>query len=776
MKDKVKVIGVIGLALMLAGCMSMDEMLASDDPFWHDIGESQAMRFAIDQYGTADLQAKLDAVGKMRDQEKLAKVYVAKSTVPEVKKAVRSKITEEKAFASMLVASDDPAIHYEAMTNIKSDEVLLATAGALMGDVSKKMLADELIGRVKGETAIAGHLARIVRDELALKKKIETTEYLTTSMRNDDIKKFMSGYESYKTFARYVKANRAIRELAADNAIQATKGTQYDFATPLESAIEAAQREAERIAAEKEREKTELLKRNPAEFAKKYPDDWKKHQEEMAAKKAAAEKAAAEEQKRLLEDCSDGAAYAIYCGKADTGTLMKIAKEHKQKVCRFIAAYKCGGDVLKNFIATEKPDDAGKNLSVGGLYLGMNFADAYVAFVKNFPDMKFKIESTAEELAVVNGGNGEFAEMNIVQIRNEKNGEIWRVARADQDTAGMSIKSIQLTPEMVVELYGDKGGIEETGKFVFQKLGLMAKTEQNWVKFSGTTAATQDVLKYKSMSGGSIYFALENADIDQGTLNILAPDDEVAKLGFTFGVHWQIERSMGKAGTLMLVGSKITGGGAPKNSTDDDIEARHQKMLEKWGPGAASNTNTSVKKVSENASEFFGVKMGMDVSSSEEYKDDNGRYTDGKGNVKFWIHVFDGSDMLARKYTIKPEGEDEEDVEISDWFPPLPFAKKSDDMVIVRGYVSKGAKTISRIETDILCEDWMEVRNSYEKILKFYEEKFGCKAEIVNGHDKIRKMTCKGYTVYVAFDGNIKLVNGDDSRTGISITVCATGK
>lgn len=552
-------IGVIGLAAMLAGCMSMDEMLASDDPFWHDIGESQAMRFAIDQYGTADLQAKLDAVAKMRDQEKLAKVYVAKSTVPEVKRAVRSKITEEKAFASMLVASDDPAIQKEAIENIKSDDVLLSTAGVLMGDVSKKRLADELVGRVKGETAIADRLARIARDELALKNKIETTEYLTTSMRNDDVEKFLAGYESYKTFARYVKANRAVCELAADSTIQATKGTQYDFATPLELAIEAARRETERIAAEKEREKAELLKRNPAEFAKKYPDDWKKHQEEMAAKKAAAEKAAAEERKRLLEDCSDGAAYAIYCGKADMGTLMKIAKEHKQKICRFIAAYKCGGEVLKNFIATEKPDDAGKNLSVGGLYLGMNFADAYVAFVKNFPDMKFKIESTAEELAIVNGGNGEFAEMNIVQIRNEKDGEGVRVARADQNTAGMAIKSIQLPPEMVVELYGDKGDVEETGKFVFQKLGLMAKTEQNWVKFSGMTAVTQDVLKYKSMTGGSIYFALENADIDQGTLDILAPDDEVAKLGFTFGVYWQIERSMGKAGTLMLVGSKITG-------------------------------------------------------------------------------------------------------------------------------------------------------------------------------------------------------------------------
>ena len=584
---KILFVQLIALMIgMLAGCMSMDEMLASDDPFWHDIGESQAMRFAIDQYGTADLQAKLDAVGKMRDQEKLAKVYVAKSTVPEVKRAVRSKITEEKAFASMLVTSDDPTIHKEALENIRSDAILLSTAGALMGDVSKKRLADELVGRVKGETAITDHLARIVRDELALKKKIETTEYLTTSMRNDDIKTFMSGYESYKTFARYVKANRAVRELAADNTIQATKGTQYDFATPLESAIESAQREAERVAAEKELEKSELLRRDPAAFAKKYPDEWKKHQEERAAKKAAAEKAAAEEQKRLLEDCSDGAAYAIYCGKADTGTLMKIAKEHKQKICRFIAAYKCGGEVLKDFLATEKPDDVGKNLSVGGLYLGMNFADAYVAFVKNFPDMKFKIESTAEELAIVNGGNGEFAEMNIVQIRNEKDGEGVRVARADQNTAGMAIKSIQLPPEMVVELYGDKGDVEETGKFVFQKLGLRAKDELNSAKVGGMDAATQEVLQYKSMNGGRIYFALENADVDQIAFDALAPEDEFAKVAYKFGFYWVVERSMGNAGTLILTGGKITGVGAPKNASDDDIEARHQKLLEKWGPGA----------------------------------------------------------------------------------------------------------------------------------------------------------------------------------------------
>ena len=594
MKNMFKVIYGFALAAMLAGCMSMDEMLASDDPFWHDIGESQAMRFAIDQYGTADLQAKLDAVGKMRDQEKLAKVYVAKSTVPEVKRAVRSKITEEKAFASMLVTSDDPTIHKEALENIRSDEMLLTTAGAIIGDVSKKSLADKLVVLVKGETAIADHLGRIVRDELALKKKLETTDYLTTSMRNDDVKKFLDGYEFYKALASHAKPSRAVRALAADNVIRATKGTQYDFATPLEESLDKARREAEMLAAEREREKSELLSRDPAAFAKKYPDEWKTRQEDLAAEKAAAEKAAAEAQKRMLEDCSDGAAYAIYCGKADKLTLAKIAKEHKQKICRFIAAYKCGGDVLRNFIATEKPDDVGKNLSVGGLYLGMNFADAYIAFVKNFPDLKFRIESSKEELA----GVADYNEMNIVMITDAKDGSGPRVVRAPAGEVGMPVKNIQLVPDMVVSLFGEKGDIEETGESVFSKLGLTAKHDTVWSKVKGLTTATQNVLKYKSMSGGRIYFALENADVDNGVITDLSEGDP----GFEFACYWMIGKEMGDAGTLILDGKKLTGG--------KPLKANDEASNGKGNPKSGSKIDG-----------LFGYCFGQEMTSAPIYKD-----------------------------------------------------------------------------------------------------------------------------------------------------------
>ena len=171
MKNKIKVIGVIGLAAMLAGCMSMDEMLASDDPFWHDIGESQAMRLAIDQYGTADLQAKLDAVGKMRDQTKLAKIYAAKSTAPEVKKAARAKITEDTAFAAMYCASDDSAIRAEALANIKSEESLLSVACALM----ESRGVDEsrpLLQRLNGSPAVGEQAVRLATEGIKLEKKL----------------------------------------------------------------------------------------------------------------------------------------------------------------------------------------------------------------------------------------------------------------------------------------------------------------------------------------------------------------------------------------------------------------------------------------------------------------------------------------------------------------------------------------------------------------------------------------------------------------------------
>ena len=228
----------VALALTFVGCMSMDEMLASDDPFWHDIGESQAMRFAIDQYGTADLQAKLDAVGKMRDQSKLAKIYVAKSTAPEVKKAARAKITEDTAFAAMLVGCKDPAIWKEALDNIKSDKALVAAAAGLLeeGPVgenvagSKRPVAEQLLCRVKGGDAIGEYLARLAKEELTLRDHIYNSK---------DQERFVDRYEVYKVFAMHARPCAAIEELKRDKKVIATTKRDdgmYDLYTPLEVA------------------------------------------------------------------------------------------------------------------------------------------------------------------------------------------------------------------------------------------------------------------------------------------------------------------------------------------------------------------------------------------------------------------------------------------------------------------------------------------------------------------------------------------------------------
>ena len=228
----------VALAMTFAGCMSMDEMLASDDPFWHDIGESQAMRFAIDQYGTADLQAKLDAVGKMRDQSKLAKIYAAKSTVPEVKKAARAKITEDTAFAAMLVGCKDPAIWKEALANIKSDEALVAAAAGLLeeGPVgenvagSKRPLAEQLLCRVKGGDAVGEHLVRLAKEELDLRDCIYSSK---------DQERFVDRYEIYKVFAMHARPCAAIDRLKQDEKVLATTKRDdgmYDLHTPLQVA------------------------------------------------------------------------------------------------------------------------------------------------------------------------------------------------------------------------------------------------------------------------------------------------------------------------------------------------------------------------------------------------------------------------------------------------------------------------------------------------------------------------------------------------------------
>ena len=104
-KQIARIVLGVALAMSFAGCMSMDEMLASDSGVWRDIGETKAVAFATSSENT--LQERLAVVPKIKDQEKLAKIYLSASAAPEVKKAAREGITETKVFVYIILNSTD---------------------------------------------------------------------------------------------------------------------------------------------------------------------------------------------------------------------------------------------------------------------------------------------------------------------------------------------------------------------------------------------------------------------------------------------------------------------------------------------------------------------------------------------------------------------------------------------------------------------------------------------------------------------------------------------
>lgn len=279
---------VLMLALLaITGCMSMDDMLVSDDPFWRDLGESRAVSFAIDRYEANALQDKLDVVSKMRDQQKLAKIYVAKFAAPEVRKAARAKIAEESAFAVMLALSDDEAIQKEALDNIKTDNGRIAAARVMLGDRSKKAQVAALLGQVRDDKAVVNSLKDIAYETIAFVSEIKTKEYYSSSARDADVEKAVRVYSEYKALVDYAVDADAIAALATDEKIIATKGQKLDFATPLVNRVENARKELQAKAAAEFEAKERLFVSDPETFKKQYPNEVDKFAAELAKKREA---------------------------------------------------------------------------------------------------------------------------------------------------------------------------------------------------------------------------------------------------------------------------------------------------------------------------------------------------------------------------------------------------------------------------------------------------------------------------------------------------------
>lgn len=546
MKKVCQLLGILSLAGVLSGCMSMDEMLASDDPFWHDLGEKQAARFAIDAAGVNELQAKLDVVGKMRDQVKLATVYNAQGTDEQVRQAARRKITEDIGFAAIVTGNSDSEIRKDALKQIKSDTTKLAIASTMIEEGGDQEALDEVLSSVRDEARIVRRLVDLVKSERALAKQLKEKEYLTDSLWKADNKKLQAGYAEYDRLLPYVKSTGQLLALSKNPALLRQVGEDHDFQTPVLEVIEkrerAAKAEAERIAEEKrraEREKELLYRQDPKAFAARYPQEWEKRQKEKEAAEAAAFAS-------IMAKKGPEAASALSDYKKNPALLARIAREHESALIRLSAAISCGGDVLKETLAKIQVSSTNGNLVVAGVCLGLPADEAAVAVCGAFPGAQIKDFGNVPDFDM-------FKDIWFLTITLD--GKDYEILHVSGKTG--LVNQINLDRDLVARLFDVSGDLEEVGEKVFKDLGLKSREDYLTEKVKGLKIADQHILRYSAFSGAEVTFALAAADVDSDTIGMLAPSDFIAAEGFKLGCTALVEMKMKRPGTLILRGEKL---------------------------------------------------------------------------------------------------------------------------------------------------------------------------------------------------------------------------
>ena len=232
------------LGLMMAGCMSMDEMLASEDGFWRDIGETKAVSFALD--ATNPLEKRLEVIPKIANQQKLAKIYVSKNAAPEVRTSARKGINDTAAFEWMFLNSKDAAIRSEALDNMKLDDAgLMKLAFQLVG--SDKDGARDLAARVKDNAKLSDAIVAKAKEAFELQKEIVTKNatggYMyNPSAFNNDIDNLERLYNSFVALAPLARDMESVGKFCGDYDVRKTRGKkeQYDFFTPFEQGMKEA--------------------------------------------------------------------------------------------------------------------------------------------------------------------------------------------------------------------------------------------------------------------------------------------------------------------------------------------------------------------------------------------------------------------------------------------------------------------------------------------------------------------------------------------------------
>ena len=242
-------------AAWLTGCMSMDEMLASEDGFWRDIGETQAVSFALD--GANPLEKRLEVVPKIANQQKLAKIVIDRNVAPEVKAEARKRIDETTALVAIALNAPDRNDQLGALKQIRKSEDARVDAAWMLAESKPSSQAPKTLLKNLSDAGMArfakSYVDRIDAAVAAGEEAARLKEKFGDSMASGKLKEQESILNSLVALAPCVEDEDTIAALLNRQDIADVRGSQYDFLTPLEGARSKA------VARRKDRENEAFL-------------------------------------------------------------------------------------------------------------------------------------------------------------------------------------------------------------------------------------------------------------------------------------------------------------------------------------------------------------------------------------------------------------------------------------------------------------------------------------------------------------------------------------
>lgn len=218
------------LAMSFAGCMSMDEMLASEDGFWRDIGETKAVGFVLDDANPLD--KRLETVGKISNQSKLADIYVSKAAKPEVKAEARKRITEPSAFVYIYGKSSDRDVRKDALNEILKDDdatLQLAWNEAL----TKPGYGAKLAERVKDNRKLSLFITAKAREILKFAEGCAQKQYISERQIEADKKFILACCGAVGAIGPLAADADVVLPYLNERAVRETKGTETDLVAPF---------------------------------------------------------------------------------------------------------------------------------------------------------------------------------------------------------------------------------------------------------------------------------------------------------------------------------------------------------------------------------------------------------------------------------------------------------------------------------------------------------------------------------------------------------------